>query len=86
VSTQPSASPPQFSADGRFWWDGAQWQPAVSPDGRWRWNGIQWIPMARPPRKIGVGGALIIALALVFVAWFWLPAVIRFAFALFHQP
>lgn len=42
--------------------------------------------MARPPRKIGVGGALIIALALVFVAWFWLPALIRFALALLHQP
>jgi hypothetical protein len=74
VSNPSSPTSPQFSADGRFWWDGAQWQPAVSPDGRWRWNGIQWIPMARPPRKVGVGGALIIALALVFVAWFWLPA------------
>jgi hypothetical protein len=42
--------------------------------------------MARPPRKVGVGGALIIALALVLVAWFWLPALIRFALALFHQP
>jgi hypothetical protein len=42
--------------------------------------------MPKPPRKIGVGGALIIALALVFVAWFWLPALIRFALALLHQP
>ena len=33
---------PQFSPDGRWFWDGATWQPALSPDGRWRWNGYSW--------------------------------------------
>jgi hypothetical protein len=33
----------QFSADGRWFWDGAAWQPAISLDGRWRWNGFGWV-------------------------------------------
>jgi hypothetical protein len=86
VNNPQSASPPQFSADGRFWWDGARWQPAVSPDGLWRWNGTQWIPAAKPGRKIGVGGAFIIAIALVLIVWFWLPAAINFVRVLVQQP
>jgi len=38
----------QFSPDGQWYWDGAQWRPAYSPDRRWRWDGQQWIP-AWPP-------------------------------------
>ena len=31
-----------FSDDGRWFWDGNQWQPAISKDGSWRWDGLQW--------------------------------------------
>ena len=39
----------QFSPDGQWYWDGAQWRPAYSPDRRWRWDGRQWIPTGPPP-------------------------------------
>jgi hypothetical protein len=38
----------QFSSDGEWFWDDAQWRPAYSPDRRWRWDGRQWVP-AGPP-------------------------------------
>jgi hypothetical protein len=48
----------QLSEDGRFWWDGADWQPVpdgdgepagaetgqLSEDGQWQWDGSQWQP------------------------------------------
>jgi hypothetical protein len=82
----PTGIPQQFSADGRYWWDGARWQPAVSPDGRWRWNGTQWQPIGRQRRKIGIGGGLIIAAALLLIVWFWLPAIFNFISVLVHPP
>ena len=42
------------SPDGRWWWDGQQWQPVpqtqrqLSPDGRWEWDGSRWLPVAQP--------------------------------------
>lgn len=42
---QPYAGPeagPQFSSDGTWWWDGAQWISTLSPDGYYRWNGTAW--------------------------------------------
>jgi hypothetical protein len=38
---------PQFTPDGRWFWDGASWQPALSPNGRWRWSGHSWVPVDR---------------------------------------
>lgn len=38
------ANPQTVSADGKWWWDGSRWQPAVSADGRWRWEGARWVP------------------------------------------
>ncbi|MFI7674428.1 hypothetical protein [Actinophytocola sp. NPDC049390] len=47
----------QLSEDGRYWWDGADWQPvpdgetqqaevgALSDDGKWKWDGSQWQPV-----------------------------------------
>jgi peptidoglycan hydrolase-like protein with peptidoglycan-binding domain len=47
----------QYSDDGRWWWDGYQWQAVgeqaagheylgvLSDDGRWRWDGSQWQPV-----------------------------------------
>ena len=32
-----------LSADGQFYWDGAQWKSAVSTEGAWRWNGAAWV-------------------------------------------
>src|ERR1700676_4634392 len=34
----------RFSADGFWWWDGAQWRPAMSEDRLWRWTGSTWEP------------------------------------------
>src|SRR6476660_2368156 len=39
------------SPDGNFYWDGAQWQPALSPDGAWRWDGAACAPV--PPNGFG---------------------------------
>ncbi|HEX6350095.1 MAG TPA: RDD family protein [Candidatus Dormibacteraeota bacterium] len=36
----------QLSPDGNYYWDGAQWQPALSPDGHYRWDGTEWVPTA----------------------------------------
>lgn len=41
------AQPHTFSADGRWWWDGQQWQPALSADGKMRWDGAHWVPARR---------------------------------------
>ena len=35
---------PKLSADGLYYWDGAQWISTRSPDGRTRWNGTAWVP------------------------------------------
>lgn len=37
-----------FSADGEWFWDGAEWRPAFSPDRRWRWDGTAWRPAPAP--------------------------------------
>lgn len=42
-------SGPVFSDDGKWWWDGQNWQPAVSADGRMRWDGRQWQPVPGQP-------------------------------------
>jgi hypothetical protein len=44
---QQTGKPP-LSDDGRFWWDGAAWQPLYSPDGAHRWDGARWVPVAAP--------------------------------------
>ena len=38
---------PQFSSDGRWYWDGIQWVSTVSPDGRYRWTGTAWAPVRK---------------------------------------
>lgn len=44
----PQPGTPPISPDGRYWWDGQQWQPLFTPDGMQRWNGQQWIPLSAP--------------------------------------
>jgi hypothetical protein len=45
---QPTgSSPPQFSADGKYWWDGRQWISILSPDGKYRWTGTAWAPVKK---------------------------------------
>jgi 4-amino-4-deoxy-L-arabinose transferase-like glycosyltransferase len=39
-----SASPPGWSADGNWFWDGLRWNDAISPDGKWRFDGREWKP------------------------------------------
>jgi hypothetical protein len=48
----------QLSEDGKYWWDGGDWQPVpegsgesgtpegqLSDDGKWKWDGSQWQPV-----------------------------------------
>lgn len=44
--SQAPGGRPELSADGRWYWDGAQWRSLVSPDGRSVWNGQAWVPLA----------------------------------------
>ena len=47
-----------------WWWDGAQWRPAISPDGMWRWDGRGWQPtQAYAPRRGGGGTAVVVTVA-----------------------
>jgi hypothetical protein len=51
-SSDTGAESPKFSEDGKWWWDGAQWQSATSPDNRWRWSGEAWVPnQTEPPDR-----------------------------------
>jgi Flp pilus assembly pilin Flp len=64
----PAAGQTRFSADGFWWWDGAQWRPAYSQDRLWHWNGQAWEP-ARPTSPArssgaGVGAAIGITVAI----------------------
>jgi hypothetical protein len=64
----PPSPQRQFSPDGTWWWDGAQWRPAISPDGRWRWDGRAWVaatPMG-PTRGGGGAGMAVLVTVLVF--------------------
>lgn len=36
-----------LSPDGTWYWDGADWKPAVTPDRMWRWNGQSWVDSRR---------------------------------------
>lgn len=48
----------QLSEDGKYWWDGGDWQPVpdggeqstqvgqLSDDGQWKWDGSQWQPVS----------------------------------------
>ena len=58
----PTMTQTRFSADGLWWWDGAEWKPAVSPDRLWRWNGQAWEPAA--PRSDRKGPGLGVAIGL----------------------
>jgi len=39
-----AGSATRLSADGSWWWDGAQWLPATTDDGLWQWDGAAWRP------------------------------------------
>jgi hypothetical protein len=50
-------STPPISPDGRFWWDGSQWQPLFTADGRFRWNGHEWTAVEAPLAAAAPGAA-----------------------------
>ena len=65
----PTQRPAQtrFSADGFWWWDGAEWRPAISQDRLWRWNGQSWEPArlgAAPAGRSAAGAAIGITIAI----------------------
>jgi hypothetical protein len=59
---EAQSAPRQFSPDGLWWWDGAQWRPAISPDGLWRWDGRTWVPAGPPARRGGAGMAVLVTI------------------------
>lgn len=69
MSTYPPDRPvpgTSFSSDGKWWWDGRQWFPAVTADLKWWFDGTSWRPAnkrIRPPKWVWVTG-IIWALAL----------------------
>jgi hypothetical protein len=77
-AARTAAAQTRFSADGFWWWDGAEWRPALSQDRQWRWNGQAWEPArlsAAPSSGGGAGAAIWITVAvfvgvLVLVAMF----------------
>lgn len=65
----PATAPNQtrFSADGFWWWDGAEWRAALSQDRLWRWNGQAWEPArlaAGSAARSGAGIAIGITVAI----------------------
>ena len=62
-----AATQTRFSADGFWWWDGAEWRPAISPDRWWHWNGQSWEPARLPATqagRLGAGAAIGITIAI----------------------
>jgi hypothetical protein len=66
----------QLSEDGKYWWDGADWQPVpeggdeqstevgqLSDDGQWKWDGSQWQPVDGADGSAGGDSGLVDALA-----------------------
>ena len=64
IAPVPAGQQGRYSADGFWWWDGANWQPAYSQDLLWRWNGQSWVPAAGPPPASGGGGGAGLAIGL----------------------
>jgi hypothetical protein len=85
VPAQASAQT-RFSADGFWWWDGAQWRPAYSQDRLWRWTGQSWEP-ARGSAASGSGAGsalgLIVGMAVGIIV---LVAAIALAIIYFAGP
>ena len=66
----PAATQTRFSADGFWWWDGAQWRPAFSQDRLWHWSGQAWEPAGAtaPARSGGVGAGAAIGITVAIFA------------------
>jgi hypothetical protein len=88
LTAQP---PPQLSQDGRWRWDGNQWEPVRphqrgpvpaqrSADGQWWWEGRWWVPaeaVLRPHQTRLASWALLLGL---------IPFAVAFLMALGTQP
>jgi hypothetical protein len=51
MPADPRVGPSQHSPDGRWWFDGSTWHPALSANGRWHWTGNNWVPTTDQQRR-----------------------------------
>jgi Flp pilus assembly pilin Flp len=73
----PPAAQTRFSADGFWWWDGAEWRPALSEDRLWRWNGQSWEPARLEGQRASRAGAgIAIGITAVFLGVIVLVSVV----------
>jgi hypothetical protein len=79
-------APPQFSPDGRFWWDGTQWTPVERLPRPAQFEGSggyqdEWHDEAQSARSLSKIGMLLIGVgAVVLAAW----AVLQFGIIKLH--
>ena len=79
-------APPQFSPDGRFWWDGTQWTPVdqLQRPEQFQSSGTHhdaWHDERDSTRSLSRVGVLLIGVgAIVLVVW----AVFQFGIVKFH--
>ena len=57
AAAQPGRAAPQYSADGRWYWDGQQWRPVAAP-------GPMWARPYGPPESRAAAAVALVALAI----------------------
>src|ERR1700704_4230873 len=73
----PATAQTRFSADGFWWWDGAEWRPALLEERLWGWNGQAWGPARLEGQRASRAGAgIAIGITAVFLGVIVLVSVV----------